>query len=276
MIILRFGVAGRLATICKRALAMVYPNGIFYHYSRGIGFVAESAGEIGAYFNTLEECIGPWRDQKVVVIDSSVDHSTTENLIVHEDYKREVIRRLDQAGLLKKVVGFSSGISMLGIDRIDSSATHMLEYRAQKLHQQSVFANLSCPIYLPNLFTLVGSVTYARQNAAWAQILKARIERSRTVELHEPWSRRAWVSESSVFKSVLAFLTDDAPICVRGALVDGVFTLAEIAEADLLGVPGLAFQRGKKLGWLKGDYLPGQSVDGALPIQDELLRCLCY
>ena len=82
-------------------------------------------------------------------------------------------------------------------DRIQKSAGHMLEYRKQKLQQEALFRSLQCPAYLPNIFTLIGPITYANQAAAWAQILKARVLQAQGALIDEPDAKKAWVNAGS-------------------------------------------------------------------------------
>jgi hypothetical protein len=215
------------------------------------------------------------KGQPVTVIDASVDHSSTANLLAHEAFKKTVLLGLRDHGVLARAVGFSSGITLVGADRIQASAQHMLAYRAQKLAQESLFDTLNCPVLLPNIFTLVGPITYATQGAAWAHILKARVLRTATASISEPQVKKAWTSEFRIFQQVLQFLVDPTTTSMRGALVDGDFTLADIASAPYIGIPALAYTTEGPPGWLQGDYLPPGDQVQSTSIHGELLRCLC-
>lgn len=276
MKIVRFGKSGRLARIAQRACEAAYPCVEFYTLQRKGGYLRETLDQPDEFYPSLPACMQDCKDDPVVVIDASVDHSGIEPLLQHEEYKRQVIRWLDREGLLIKAVGFSSGIVLLDLDQIDSKANHMLAYRAQKRLQQELFAELSCPGFLPNLFTLVGPITYGRQSAAWAQILKARLASASDLVLHAPLVRRSWVSEYSVFVNLLAFLRSIHSGSFAGALVEGVFSLADVACMPLgAEVAPLDYLLGTQHGWLRGDYVAGSDPKTLASIAPELLRSLC-
>lgn len=274
MIVLRFGGHGRLATISQNALAIACPEAKVYTSVRSGGFVGATASRQGEQFATWRDCLRASPDEEVIAVDCSVDHSSIENLILHEQFKRGVLDELAHTGLLRKAVGFSSGIALMSEGRLDASSPHMLEYRRQKLLQQTAFAGLGCCVYLPNLFTLIGTITYARQAAAWAQILKARVERSTDVVINEPHARKAWASEFSVFSSLLEFLLADSPPPKTGAMSDGEFTLAEIANAEVIGLPALVYGQGTGRGWMVGDYVDVNPPVRPSPLLEELLRSI--
>jgi hypothetical protein len=209
-----------------------------------------------------------------LVMDASVDHGSSEALVVHEKFKRDCIATLARRGLLWRCIGFSSGIAMIDAGRVRPSATHMLEYRRQKLLQEELFATLKCPVFLPRLFTLVGPRTYASQNAAWAQILRHRLDRTTGVVLNEPHARKAWVSEFEVWRCLLRFLAREQPVSVTGPLVLGDFSLHEIATGHGLPMPAVDYAIGSGEGWLCGDYLPLTPLHETLDTTDELLRII--
>lgn len=218
-----------------------------------------------------------WRGGPVVVIDASVDHSSTECLRRHEAEKRQAIRWLEREDPLQKIVGFSSGIALLSPQQINPGSVHMMAYRTEKCAQQELFAEIDAPSFLPNLFTLVGPMTYSQQAAAWAQVLKARLSCVSQLTLHDPMVRRFWVSEHTVFTRLLEFLRAVQPFSMAGALVDGIFTLADIAVQPLgADIAPINFVRGTQRGWLLGDYVVGVEPTNPTPIAPELLRTLCY
>jgi hypothetical protein len=273
VIILRFGKSGRLARIFQTAIQLAHPSARIYTSNRASEFVADADA---IRHTTLDSLLYANPGEKFLWLDASIDHSSTENLIAHEAFKRQALSTLSSHQLLNSAIGVSSGITLIPVKRIQISATHMLEYRDQKLAQERQFASLACPIFLPNLFTLVGPITYASQSAAWAQILKARIVRAANTVLNEPQTRKAWTSEFHVFQTVLNFLTATAPMSSTGTLVSGAFTLADIAGDDRLPLPPLAYSIGSGAGWLNGDYLPPEMPSGShSSIQDALLRSIC-
>ncbi len=273
MIILRFGKSGRLARICETAIQLAHPNACIYTANRASEFVADADA---TRHTTLDSLLDANLGERFLWLDASIDHSSTENLISHEAFKRRTLSTLSSHQLLDRAIGVSSGITLIPAIRIQTSAAHMREYREQKLAQERQFASLACPILLPNLFTLVGPITYASQSAAWAQILKARIVRAADTVLNEPHTRKAWTSEFHVFQTVLNFLTAITPMSRTGALVSGAFALADIAGDDILPLPPLAYSIGSGAGWLNGDYLPPEMPTGNhSSIPDALLRSIC-
>jgi len=273
VIVLRFGKSGRLARICEAAIQLAHPNALIYTANRAREFVADADA---IRHSTLDSLLEANPVEKFLWLDASIDHSSTENLIAHEAFKRETLCNLSSHQRLDRAIGVSSGITLIPATRIKTSAMHMLEYRQQKIAQEQQFAGLACPTLLPNLFTLVGPITYASQSAAWAQILKARIVRTADTVLNEPHFRKAWTSEFHVFQTVLNFLTTTTPMFCTGALVSGAFTLADIASDEILPLPPLAYSIGSASGWLDGDYLPQEMPLGDhSSIQDALLRSIC-
>jgi hypothetical protein len=274
--ILRFGKTGRIAHIAQRACEVAFSKPDFITYQRTGGYVHEATNN---FFANLQSCVRSFDKSQFLVIDASIDHSNIDALTEHESFKREAVLWLSKENLLSKVVGFSSGISLLNQSQIDASALHMIAYREQKLIQQSFFQSLSCQFYLPNVFTLLGPITYGRQSAAWAQVLKARVNGETQFVINDPYSERLWVSEYSVFMSLLNFLRSIVPNNISGALVDGLFTLDEIASNNFIeDSPSLHYIKGSNNGWLIGDYKPpGFKLLGKpIAIYPELTRSLLY
>lgn len=272
MIILRFGRSGRLARICESAMRLANTHSAVYTARRDGTFILDSDLTTQLPADAIIESL---KGRAVTVIDASVDHSSTANLLAHETFKKDVLLRLRDQGVLARALGFSSGITLADASRIRAHSPHMQAYREQKLAQEELFNSLHCPVLLPNLFTLVGPITYATQGAAWAQILKARVQRGETVALSEPHVKKAWASEFRVSRQVLAFLVASAPESVRGPLVDGDFTLADIASSPCLPIPALNYTTGGQPGWLEGDYLAPEHFSDSHSIHGELLRALC-
>jgi hypothetical protein len=275
VIVLRFGKSGRLARICEMAFKLAAPSAIVYTASRAGSFVLDDVTSSYIRHDSVESLLQMYPAERFVLLDTSVDHSSTANLVVHEAFKSGVITTLNRRNTLAMVLGFSSGITMVDVSRISDAASHMLEYRNQKLAQETLFHALTCPVFLPNIFTLVGPITYATQGAAWANILKARLRRASDIVLNEPHAKKAWTSEFQVFKSVLDFLAEETPKSIFGPLVNGVFTLSEVASGAYLRVPALKYSIGDGSGWLDGDYVPSSYVERHQSIIDELIRSLC-
>lgn len=271
MITLRFGTSGRLAGICRTATRITYPECPVIVANREGSFRPENGGE---KYETLEAVLRSYPTEPVLVLDASVDHTSPEALVTHEVFKRSCVTLLEKQGRLGRCVGFSSGIAAVDATRIKPSATHMLEYRRQKLLQEDLFATLGCPVFLPQLFTLVGPRTYARQCAAWAQILRSRLDRAADVVLNEPHARKAWASEFQVLRCLLRFLSNARPRNVTGPFTQGDFTLHEIAGSDQLPMPPLDYAVGREQGWLYGDYLPASSSAGSEDVTDDLLQAI--
>jgi hypothetical protein len=282
VIVLRFGKSGRLARICETAVRIAHPAAQVFSVTRERTFRADADDSLWV---DLDSLLRSHADHRVWFLDASVDHSSSRALIEHEQFKRGVIGALKGAGVLERAVGFSSGIAAVESVRIQSIAAHMHEYRNQKLAQEALFASLDCPVYLPQVFTVVGPITYASQSAAWAQILKARLERIAGTVLNEPHAAKAWVSEHTLLRTLLEFLTTDAPEDLTGPLLSGIFTLAEIAANPKLPLRPLPYASGGSQGWLIGDYLP-PGLEGCAGagrprdlydlqvMNEELLRCI--
>ncbi len=256
------------------AIQLVVPSAAVYTANRAGEFIADQDATGLAKHGTVESFLKAHAAEKIILLDSSVDHSSIANLIAHETFKRNVISTLHSSNALEKAIGFSSGITMVDAARIRASAPHMLEYRSQKLAQEALFSSLACPVFIPNIFTLVGPITYATQGAAWANILKARLLRSSGIVLNEPGAKKAWTSEFRVFRSVLDFLAAPAPLSTRGPLVNGDFTLSEIAKGAYLDLPELAYSTGNVAGWLDGDYFPESHATDHQSVHDALIRSL--
>lgn len=271
MIILRFGTSGRLAGICRTATATAFPDWPAVALTRGGEFVRDDGAD---RYGSCDAVVDAHPDEQFLVIDASVDHGSSQALAVHESFKRDCIAALGRRALLWRCVGFSSGIAMVEAARIRSSAPHMLEYRRQKLLQEELFAAVACPVFLPRLFTLVGPRTFSGRAAAWAQVLQSRLGRADGVVLNEPHARKAWASEFEVFRRLLSFLAGERPESVTGPLVQGDFTLHEIASGRRLPLPPIAYTIGTTEGWLCGDYSPAAPFPESQDVTDELLRAI--
>jgi hypothetical protein len=271
MIVLRFGTSGRLAGLCRAATQLIHPDYPVVVFGRDVGFRTEGAEQV---YDTLEGLIRAYPQEEFIVLDASVDHGSTESLVAHEGFKRGCLATLAERGLIRRCVGFSSGIALIDVAQVRASAKHMVEYRRQKLLQESLFTALDCPVFLPQLFTLLGPRTYASQNAAWAQVLRARLERVGGVVLHEPHARKAWVSEFEVFRRLLEFLAADCPESVIGPLVQGDFTLHEIARGEKLPLPPIVYEVGADKGWLRGDYSLPAPMPYKAEMTNELVRVI--
>jgi hypothetical protein len=274
--IFRFGKTGRIAKIAQRACEATFSNPDFYTYQRNGGYLRESTN---TFYKDLESCLSNSGTSKILVIDASIDHSNIESLEAHENFKREKIMWLSREGLLCKVIGFSSGIALLNLDQIASNAFHMRLYREKKLIQQDYFSSLRCQIYLPNIFTLVGPITYSHQAVAWAQVLKSRLISESNFLINEPYTKRLWVSEHRLFTSLMHFMRMQTPRDVTGPLIEGIFTLDQIATENFdYGISPLKYKKGNKNGWLIGDYSLADLNQSLTfrSINSELLRSICY
>jgi len=271
VIILRFGMNGRLATICSKALSVVHPYASMIFANRSQVFHSQAGSHA---WDDIESLVRGFPNQRVLLVDASVDHTSIAAMVAHEEFKRKVLKYLNSVGALDRAIGFSSGITCFDATRIRCDAIQMLEYRRQKLAQQESFSSLRCPIYLPNLFTLVGPITYSGQGAAWAQVFKARCEQRHGIVLNEPHTRKAWVSEFSVLRTLLNFLSTDIAVNFVGPLVCGEFTLAGIAAGDENPIPKITYAQGAGKGWLLDDYLPPVMPGSLQSLSDELLRAL--
>lgn len=271
MIILRFGTSGRLAGICRTATRVTHPDCPVVAVTRDADFRREDGS---AEYKTLDAVMRSHPGKAFLVLDASVDHDSADALVAHESFKRDCIATLARRGLLWRCVGFSSGITLIDAARVRPTATHMLEYRRQKILQEELFLAIGCPFFLPHLFTIVGPRTYARQSAAWAQILRSRMDRKVGVILNEPHARKAWASEFEVLNRLLRFLSANEAMSATGPLVEGDFSLHEIARCERLPMPELDYGIGNEPGWLSGDYLPASTLPDPRNVTDELLRAI--
>jgi len=271
MIILRFGRTGRMAEICLAVIRITHPKCLSVFADRKGGFCLEDGF---LEYDNLEAVLKAHPNEAFLVLDASVDHRSTGQLISHENFKRECISMLQKNGRLWRCVGFSSGIATIDAIRVRPSARHMLEYRRQKIFQEELFAELECPVFLPQLFTLVGPRTYTGRTSAWAQILSSRLARAKDVVLNEPQARKAWVSEFEVFRHLLRFLVSEQPINVTGPLVQGNLTLHEIASGEQIPILAIKYTTGTEEGWLDGDYVPNILPTPSQDVSNELLRAI--
>ena len=262
MKILRFGSTGRIAKITQRAFEALFLKPDIYTYQRNGGYLHELTN---TFYSNLEKCSTSWGSSKIVFVDTSIDHSNINSLIEHENLKHKVILWLAEKKILYKAIGFSSGITLIDKNSISPIADQMLAYREKKIIQEDYFSSLDCQFYLPNIFTLIGPATYSRQAAAWAQVLSARLKSATNFKINEPYSKRLWVSEKFLFISLLHFLRNQSNSNVTGPLVQGSFTLDQIANIDLeICIPPLKYLNNKKNGWLLGDYTTENLHDSTL------------
>jgi hypothetical protein len=252
LLVLQVGRSGRLATICRAALESAkFDIALFFMSSDG----GVHSDKDGLVWHSVRDFIRDHSQEKIAFIDASVDHSSLNALVLHEQLKRAVVRQLRDHGALWRAVGFSSGITCVNVDRISRSAHQMLEYRQQKLEQEMLFRSLDCPVFIPNLFTLIGRVTFERKSSAWVDVLLARLRRDESFVIHEPYSRRAWVGEVTVRENLSTFLSSESPDNYVGPMVSGQFSLFDIASQYYIDAPPLKYVLGRKSGWLDGDYV---------------------
>lgn len=270
-----FGATGRLGSLCNEVLRDAARTGTCHVFRRDGTFVSRAQGRAAEQALRPAELRDALRDQSVLFCDCSIDHSGTEAMQQHEAFKRDLCAWLDERGALRAAIGFSSGIARLEEFRIRPHADHMRAYRAVKLTQEAHYRTLRCPVFLPALFTLIGARTYARQAAAWAMVLKWRAERIEGAVLHDPLTRRFWVDESTVRGALADFLAGSGPERITGPLVDGIFTLDEVARIELpAGAAPLAYTVGTSSAWLDGDYLCEHAFAPATTLPTALDRCL--
>ena len=270
-----FGATGRLGSLCGEVLRDAARTGTYYVFRRDGSFVSHPPDGAAQQALRPAELRDALRDQPVLFCDCSIDHSGTEAMQRHEVFKRDLCAWLDERGALRAAIGFSSGIARLAADRIRPHAEHMRAYRAVKLTQERHYQALRCPVFLPALFTLIGPRTYARQAAAWAVVLKWRTEGIEGAVLHDPFTRRFWVDESTVRLALADFLAGSGPERIMQPLVDGIFNLDEVARIELAdGAAPLGYTVGTSSAWHDGDYLCDHTFASTTTLPTALDRCL--
>ncbi len=275
MKVVLYGARGRLGELCTEALRDTTVPDFVYAFQRDGTFVPRSQDGNEAPPLSLAGLKNALRGQSVLFCDCSIDHSSTEAMERHETAKRDLCAWLDARGALRGAIGFSSGIARLEGKRIRPHADHMRAYRAVKLAQERLFHNLRCPVFIPVLFTLIGPQTYRRQAAAWATVLRWRIEQAMEAMLHDPFTRRFWVDEATVRQALVRFLEGTGPARVAEPLVDGVFSLDDVAGVELPGGhPRLHYAVGASTAWHDGDYLCEHAYPATSALANALHQCL--
>lgn len=273
--IVLFGARGRLGSLCAAELPGARTEDVLYEYQRDGTFTSRGPDGVEGAPLRASELMRALRNRRVVFCDCSVDHSSTEAMRRHERTKHDLCAWLNDQGALHAAIGFSSGIAWLDESSIRLHADHMRAYREVKLEQERLYATLRCRVFIPALFTLVGARTYQLQATAWAMVLKQRVAQGTGLVLHDPLTRRFWVAETSVRRALKRFLGGAGPERVSGPLVDGVFSLDDVARVELPGgLPALSYAVGASSAWHDGDYLCAHEFVAEASLPDALQSCL--
>jgi hypothetical protein len=145
--------------------------------------------------------------------------------------------------------------------------------RAQKNLYQSIFKKC----FFPDIFVLIGPITYRVQGAAWTTILRNALE-GRPIKLSDRFGERSWVSEASVQACITKFFST-GKLCLN-ALVDGQFSLDDVLDFAS-GHKGchLVIEKIEMSNWLSVPYLAKTNSSynqyiGKVDINTTLNECL--
>ncbi len=258
MIALFFGLNGRLGVVCRSALLSAFPNITIVSFNRNNEFCVHNSTI--KKFTKIDQFMRICAEKECLIFDCSIDHSSTLAMYKHESIKRALIIDLVNKNVVKKYIGFSSGITFFSDDDISLKYQHMTHYREVKLSQEKFVISLNVPVFLPNIFTLIGKETFIRKASAWASIFMDRINGKSDCVINDPFQMRSWVSEDSVCKALVRFLSVESSPSVFGALTDGLFSLDKITSLPINNLPALSYKQGRADNWLVKDYCHTEGV----------------
>lgn len=213
-----FGASGRIGRICVKTLndlgktfATVSRNGDIFYKNKIIG-------------NYLNENLFGW--QKSLIIDASIDYSSSSNLSIFEKSKRTFLQRLDAHGSLSGVVGFSSG----AVDFLDEEiiSDFYLNYKKEKLKLEKLLFELSCPVYCPRIYTLIGPESFKLKTIGWVDVITQAMSQD-TVAIGDDLEMRTWVSEDLIQNQLKDFLVNPRGKWLTTP-VSGIFNLGQLVE----------------------------------------------
>jgi hypothetical protein len=171
-----------------------------------------------------------WRpshvDHPMIVVDASVDLSSEGALRLHEQIKASVIEALLSQDAVTSYIGFSSGAAQFSEKLIQDSKYR--EYARLKRKMEDFLKGLEIPVFYPELFTLIGPISYQTKSTGWVNVLDKCLNDLK-VTIAEPFELRSWVAEDTLFQYLRAFIS--APDGQHfGALIDGCFCLQDIVD----------------------------------------------
>ncbi len=205
------------------------------------GLCAEVLGERGIPYGTLQRsgdlmfagaCLGnihrrPAAPESFLIIDASIDHSSLDRMIAHEDAKLAFLEGLEARGELGALVAFSSGV--VEFDNSQIKTDWHLRYKHLKLRLESFVQSLSCPAWCPRLFVVIGPRAFRAATTGWVSIVRQACVGGR-VEIAAPTEPRSWVAETYLREVLARFF--DAPQEYRPSTpLNGTFRLGDIARS---------------------------------------------
>lgn len=257
---LLFGERGRLGGLCAEVLVECrIPFGTLQR-SGDLMFAGECLGNIHR---------GPAVPGRFSIIDASIDHSSLERMIAHEDAKLAFMEALEARGGLSGLVAFSSGV--VEFDDANITTDWHLRYKHLKLRFEAFAQNLSCPAYCPRLFVVIGPRSFRAVTTGWVSIVRQACVGGR-VAIAAPAEPRSWVAETYLREVLARFF--EAPEEYRPSTpLNGTFCLGDIARSVAGQLKrSIVIESCDAPGWLSVPYVshvqpaisPGYALDKIL------------
>lgn len=244
-----FGKNGRIGQICAEAIGEAIDS-----YNIGRSTVLFQCSQKNNQELDYGRMLSSIRNKKTYIFDCSIDHSSSEAILVHEIDKQRKILEIINFSAEAFYVGFSSGIMGIPEERI--KLPHMKTYKSAKSKQEKFARSLNIPCFVPRIYTLIGKNTYQRRAAAWASIFAARISNEAGYVITDPDQKREWVSEIYLKEAIKRFIDEPSAEQVGISMSEGVFTHGDIAQCTTDNrIPSLDYAIGVSNSWLTGDYV---------------------
>jgi hypothetical protein len=215
---LLFGDRGRLGGLCAEVLAECrIPYGTLQR-SGDLMFAGACQGNIYR---------GSAAPGHFSIIDASIDHSSLDRMVAHEDAKLKFLEALEARGDLGGLVAFSSGV--VEFENAQIKTDWHLGYKHLKLRLEAFAQSLSCPAYCPRLFVVIGPRSFRAATTGWVSIVRQACVGGR-VEIAAPTEPRSWVAEIYLREVLARFF--EAPQEYRPSTpLNGTFCLGDIARS---------------------------------------------
>jgi hypothetical protein len=212
-----FGQSGRIGKLIINSNLL---NGNLFFAKRDGQFISENR------LIDQNELIKISENNQVQFVDLSIDYSSSENMIAHENLKNLFFKKLIDKSPLISYIGISSGAAQFPLYEIQDSFYR--EYARFKNENLVYLESLNIPIFYPQIFTLIGQCSFGKKDIGWVNVIE-QARRNFVVNISDPLELRTWVSEKTLIKYLANFFIHPDKKIVS-TIKDGEFCLADLVN----------------------------------------------
>lgn len=188
----------------------------------------------------------------VRLLDFSIDYSSSSNMLLHEQQKKDFFEKLLEVAQVQCFVGMSSGAAQFPLHIIENE--FYKKYSQFKSEHSKFLDSLNIPVFYPQIFTLIGKRSFSYKTTGWVNVIE-QAKNGGIVEISDPYELRSWVSEATLQRYILNFLNNPSENFFS-AIVDGNFCLYElVAIVNRLTGNQSEIRINKKNKWLPVAYI---------------------